>query len=253
MKYINRNTLLFLFIYAFAFFIFQMDSHAQEKATPPATETPAAASATKPVADSAPKAAATPAAATPATTPAAAPAAAPIKKKVKKMTAIFDTSMGQFKVKLHHLYTPKTVENFVGLAEGTKVWVDPKTNAQMKKPFFDGLIFHRVIKGFMIQGGDPMGTGFGGPGYTFEDEFVPDLKHDKAGVLSMANAGPNTNGSQFFITLGPTPHLNGKHTVFGEVIEGLDVVKAIGNTPTNRADDKPKTDVVIKKVTIVRE
>jgi peptidyl-prolyl cis-trans isomerase A (cyclophilin A) len=248
MKFVNRNTMLFLFIYAFAFFIFQIDTNAQEKAVPAAEPVTKSAPAAEPVAKSDP---ATDTAVK--ATPPKAATPAPIKKKVKKMTAIFDTSMGQFKIKLHHLYTPKTVDNFVGLAEGTKSWTDPKNNLPIKKPFFDGLIFHRVIKGFMIQGGDPLGTGYGGPGYTFEDEFVPDLKHDKPGILSMANAGPNTNGSQFFITLGPTPHLNGKHAVFGEVTEGLDVIKAIGNVPTNRADDKPKTDIVIKKVTIVRE
>lgn len=254
MKYVSRNTLLFLFIYAFAFFIFQIDTNAQDKAAPVAEPVAKSAPVAEPATKAAPATDTTAKAAPPtAVTPAVTPPPAPIKKKVKKMTAIFDTSMGQFKVKLHHLYTPKTVENFVGLAEGTKSWTDPKTNSPTKRPFFDGLIFHRVIKGFMIQGGDPLGTGYGGPGFTFEDEFVPDLKHDKPGILSMANAGPNTNGSQFFITLGPTPHLNGKHAVFGEVTEGLDVIKAIGNVPTNRADDKPKTDIVIKKVTIVRE
>lgn len=174
-------------------------------------------------------------------------------KRFTKMFALFETSKGNFKISLFYNYTPKTVENFVGLAEGTKEWTDVKEKKKVKKPLYDGLIFHRVIKGFMIQGGDPMGTGMGGPGYTFADEFHPNLKHSKAGILSMANAGPNTNGSQFFITLGPTPHLDNRHTVFGEVVEGMDVVEAIGAVETSRSNDKPIEPVVIKKVTIIRE
>ncbi|MCX7674237.1 MAG: peptidylprolyl isomerase [Bdellovibrionaceae bacterium] len=162
----------------------------------------------------------------------------------------FETSMGNFKIKLFTEQAPKTVENFVGLAEGTKEWTDPKTGQKQKKPFYDGLTFHRVIDGFMIQGGCPLGTGTGGPGYRFEDEFHPDLKHNKPGILSMANAGPNTNGSQFFITVAPTPHLDGRHSVFGEVVEGMDVVYAISRTPTDPRD-KPMTPVTIKKVSIV--
>lgn len=174
-------------------------------------------------------------------------------KRFTKMFAQFETTLGKFKVRLFHGHAPKTVANFVDLAEGTKEWTDPKTKDTMKKPFYNGLIFHRVIKGFMIQGGDPTGTGMSGPGYQFDDEFHPDLRHNKEGILSMANAGKNTNGSQFFITLAPTPHLDNRHSVFGEVIEGMDIVKAIGSTPTNRGNDKPKTDVVIKKITIIRE
>ena len=139
-------------------------------------------------------------------------------------TATFDTSEGTFKVKLYDDKAPNTVANFVGLAEGTKEWTDPKTNQKVTRPFYDGLVFHRVIDGFMIQGGCPMGNGMGGPGYKFADEFGPGLRHDSAGLLSMANAGPNTNGSQFFITLAPTPHLDNKHAIFGEVTEGKDVV-----------------------------
>jgi len=193
---------------------------------------------------------------TPATTKPLTAETAKTTKKVRfsKMFAKFETTLGDFKIKLFFAQAPKTVENFVELAEGTKTWTNPKTKSEMKAtPFYDGLIFHRVIKGFMIQGGDPMGNGTGGPGFTFKDEFHPDLTHHKEGILSMANAGPNTNGSQFFITLGATPHLNNRHSVFGEVVEGMDVVKKIGETPTDRSNDRPKTPVVIKKVTIIRE
>jgi peptidyl-prolyl cis-trans isomerase A (cyclophilin A) len=165
--------------------------------------------------------------------------------------AIFSTTEGDFTIKLHDKDAPKTVENFVGLAEGTKAWKDPKTGESLTKPYYNGLIFHRVIDGFMIQGGCPMGNGMGGPGFKFGDEFAPGLRHTKAGILSMANAGPNTNGSQFFITLGPTPHLDNRHSVFGEVVEGMDVVKKIGKTPTAR-QDRPATDIVINTVTIDR-
>lgn len=170
-------------------------------------------------------------------------------KGVKNMIAVFETSLGTFKVQLFNDKAPKTVANFVGLAEGTKEWTDPKTGEKVKKPFYDGLIFHRVIPNFMIQGGDPLGNGTGGPGYKFEDEFHPDLKHNKAGILSMANAGPNTNGSQFFITVASTPHLDRRHSVFGEVIEGMDVVFAISKVKTD-AGDRPTTPVVIKSVKI---
>jgi peptidyl-prolyl cis-trans isomerase A (cyclophilin A) len=155
--------------------------------------------------------------------------------------AAFDTTEGKFKIKLFADLVPKTVENFVSLAEGTKTG----------KPFYDGTIFHRVIPDFMIQGGDPEGTGRGGPGYRFADEFSPDLRHNKPGILSMANAGPNTNGSQFFITTVPTPHLDNRHSVFGEVVQGLDVVVAIGNVPRG-ANDRPLKDVVLNEVVISR-
>ena len=151
--------------------------------------------------------------------------------------ARFETSMGNFTVELFETEVPNTVGNFVKLAE---------------KNFYDGVIFHRVIDGFMIQGGDPEGTGRGGPGYKFADEFHPSLRHSKEGLLSMANAGPNTNGSQFFITLVPTPHLDGRHAVFGKVSDGMDVVKKIGKTPTARGD-RPVTDVVMKSVKIERK
>ena len=165
--------------------------------------------------------------------------------------AQFSTSEGSFTVKLHDQEAPRTVENFVGLAEGTREWTDPRTNQKVRKPYFDGTIFHRVIDGFMIQGGDPLGQGIGGPGYTFADEFHPALRHNKAGILSMANRGPNTNGGQFFITLGPTPHLDDRHSVFGEVVDGLDVVKIIGRTKTGPRD-RPIKDVVIESVKIER-
>ena len=137
------------------------------------------------------------------------------------------TSRGEILLRLHHQHAPNTVANFVGLAEGTKQWLDPITKQSRKNRFYDGLSFHRVIPNFMIQGGDPLATGSGGPGYQFENEIHPDLKHDRPGILSMANAGPNTNGSQFFITHIPTPWLDGKHTIFGEVISGMEVVDAV--------------------------
>lgn len=168
------------------------------------------------------------------------------KTKGKPVQAIFETSMGKFTIELFSDKAPKTVENFATLAEGTN------TKANKKGPFYDGLIFHRVIEGFMIQGGCPEGRGTGGPGYKFEDEFDASLKHDGPGILSMANAGPNTNGSQFFITLAATPHLNNRHSVFGKVTEGMDVVQSIGKTAT-AAGDRPIKDVTINKVTIVRK
>jgi peptidyl-prolyl cis-trans isomerase A (cyclophilin A) len=163
--------------------------------------------------------------------------------------AIFQTNQGTFTCRLFEKEAPKTVDNFVGLANGTKEWTDPKTGKKVQKRFYDGLIFHRVIPKFMIQGGDPEGTGRGGPGYKFEDECRPDLIFDKPGKLAMANAGPNTNGSQFFITTVPTPWLNNKHTIFGEVVEGQNVVESIESVKKGRGD-KPLEDVVIEKLEI---
>jgi cyclophilin family peptidyl-prolyl cis-trans isomerase len=152
----------------------------------------------------------------------------------ERPVAVFDTSMGTFKVELFTDLAPETSKNFIDLA---------------KKGFYDGVIFHRVIDGFMIQGGDPTGTGSGGPGYMIPDEFGPGLQHDRPGVLSMANAGPNTGGSQFFITLAPTPWLDGKHAIFGAVSEGMEVVSAIGKTKTGTAD-RPVVDVTINSITV---
>ena len=165
--------------------------------------------------------------------------------------ARFVTTEGNFTIRLFDEEAPRTVENFVGLAEGTKQWSDPRTNQKVQRPYYDGTIFHRVIDGFMIQGGDPLGQGIGGPGYNFADEFHPKLRHNKDGILSMANRGPNTNGGQFFITLAATPHLDDRHSVFGEVVEGTDVVRKIGQTPTGDRD-RPLKDIVIQKVTIER-
>jgi peptidyl-prolyl cis-trans isomerase A (cyclophilin A) len=169
-------------------------------------------------------------------------------KGVSEATAIIETNHGTMWVNLFVKQAPKTCANFIGLARGTLEWTGADRQKR-KEPFYDGLTFHRVIKGFMIQGGCPLGNGMGGPGYVFADEFHPQLKHTKAGILSMANAGRNTNGSQFFVTLGPTKHLDGKHAVFGEVVQGLDVLKAIGELKC-AGDDKPVQDVVIQRVTI---
>ena len=165
--------------------------------------------------------------------------------------AQFNTTEGSFTVRLYEQEAPRTVENFVGLAEGSKEWTDPRTNQKVKRPYYDGVIFHRVIDNFMIQGGDPLGQGIGGPGYNFADEFHPKLRHSKAGILSMANRGPNTNGGQFFITLGPTPHLDDRHSVFGEVVDGMDVVRRIGSTATGDRD-RPIKDIAIQSITIER-
>jgi peptidyl-prolyl cis-trans isomerase A (cyclophilin A) len=165
------------------------------------------------------------------------------------MIANFKTNMGTFTVKLFRDAAPKTVDNFVGLANGTKEFTDPKTGQKTKRRFYDGLIFHRVIASFMIQGGDPLGTGTGGPGYKFEDE-ANGLTFSKPGILAMANAGPNTNGSQFFITVAQTPWLNGKHTIFGEVTQGYDVVEKISKVEGTPGNNRPYNDVVIERIDI---
>src|SRR5438046_1931901 len=163
--------------------------------------------------------------------------------------AIFETLQGNIVVRLLEKEAPKTVANFVGLAEGTKEFTNEKTGQKEKRPFYDGLIFHRVIPQFMIQGGCPHGSGMGGPGYKFADEFHPSLNHSKAGFLSMANAGPNTNGSQFFITVAATPWLDNRHMIFGEVVEGYDVVEKISKVPRG-AQDRPVKEVRLNSVTI---
>jgi len=168
------------------------------------------------------------------------------------LTATLTTTQGTITVRLFPDHAPKTVRNFVELAEGGREWTDPRTGAVTKEKLYDGTIFHRVMSGFMIQGGDPLGTGTGGPGYRFGDEIHPDLRFDKPYLLAMANAGPGTNGSQFFITVGPTPWLNGKHTIFGEVIGGADVVDKISHVRT-APGDRPVTDVVLESVTIQRD
>ena len=166
--------------------------------------------------------------------------------------AVLHTNRGDIRLTLFDNQAPKTVANFVGLADGTKEWVDPTTGKPGSGPLYNGVTFHRVISGFMIQGGCPIGTGTGGPGYRFADEFHPELQFDRPYLLAMANAGPNTNGSQFFITVGKTPHLNFKHTIFGEVADqaSRDVVDAIATTATGRMD-KPIDDVVIESVDII--
>jgi peptidyl-prolyl cis-trans isomerase A (cyclophilin A) len=165
--------------------------------------------------------------------------------------ATLETSQGNIVVHLLEREAPKTVENFVGLAEGTKEFINEKTGKKEKRPFYDGLIFHRVIPQFMIQGGCPHGSGMGGPGYKFADEFHPSLKHSKPGKLSMANSGPNTNGSQFFITVAATPWLDNKHSIFGEVVEGQDVADKVSQVPRD-SSDRPRTPVTLQKVRIER-
>ena len=167
------------------------------------------------------------------------------KEDIERAVAIFDTNMGTFEAELYVKECPETVWNFINLAEGRQ----PTTK---EGGFYDKLTFHRIIEGFVIQGGCPIGTGAGGPGYTFKDEFSPYLRHNSEGILSMANAGPGTNGSQFFITLSATPHLNHRHTVFGKVIKGMEVVREIGTVETG-PNDRPKKPVFINTITIERE
>jgi peptidyl-prolyl cis-trans isomerase A (cyclophilin A) len=176
---------------------------------------------------------------------------APEPAKAGDLLAVIETAMGSIQIRLFSEKAQRTVENFVGLAGGTKAWKDPKTGQWVKRPFYEGLTFHRVVPGFAIQGGDPAGDGTGGPGFTFEDEFHPSLKHDRPGVVTMANRGKNTNGSQFMITLRALPALDGRHSVIGEVLSGMEVVEAISKVPTD-TKYKPLSAVVIRKVDIKR-
>ncbi len=164
--------------------------------------------------------------------------------------ATLRTNRGDIVIELFDERAPRTVENFVGLATGEQTWQDPNSGDDMSgTPLYEDVLFHRVIDGFMIQTGDPTGTGRGGPGYTFDDEFHPELRHDGPGIVSMANAGPNTNGSQFFITLDATPHLDDRHSVFGQVTDGMDVVESIGSEETD-PNDRPVEDVILESVSI---
>lgn len=167
----------------------------------------------------------------------------------RDLYATFDTTEGKIVVKLFSKDAPQTVENFVGLATGEKEWTHPATQEKKKTPLYDGTIFHRCISNFMIQGGDPLGKGTGGPGYKFADEFKSGRKFDRPGLLAMANSGPNTNGSQFFITAAATTWLNNKHTIFGEVVQGQDVVDRVANVIPKGANDRPNRDVKITKLT----
>lgn len=190
----------------------------------------------------------------PAVTPPVAEETVVKKPEKKEMLAVMkirhgDNALGEIVVKLYPAKTPVTVENFVDLAKGDKVFVDSRTRQQVKRPFYNGLTFHRIIKNFMIQGGCPIGNGTGGPGYRFKDEFVSGLSFDRPGILAMANSGPGTNGSQFFITTVPTPWLNGRHTIFGEVIKGMDVVKKMEAVKTG-SGDRPVTPVILEEVVI---
>jgi peptidyl-prolyl cis-trans isomerase A (cyclophilin A) len=228
-------------------------AHAQTAGAKPAPPKPAAPTA-KPATP--PPTTAKPAG--PTTKPSTATPAAPAMTAAKYgpgVYALFTTNQGNFIARLFDKDAPNTVQNFVGLAEGKKQWKDPKTGRLIRRPYYNNVLFHRVIPNFMIQGGDPEGTGMGGPGYTFPDEISPNHRHNKPGILSMANRGPNTNGGQFFITVAPYPSLDGHYSIFGEIVEGQEVVNAISKVPRKMADpgkDRPLTPVIIKQVKIER-
>jgi len=173
-------------------------------------------------------------------------------KMSKKIYATFETSLGNFTCMLYPESAPKTVENFIGLAKGDKQWTDPKTDKKTKEPLYKDLVFHRVIPDFMIQGGDPIGNGTGGPGYKFEDEIDDILTFSNPGTLAMANSGPDTNGSQFFITVAATPWLHGKHTIFGRVVEGQEIVETISKVKKDQRD-RPLEPVILKKIEIIEK
>ncbi|MFA4966796.1 MAG: peptidylprolyl isomerase [Candidatus Margulisiibacteriota bacterium] len=170
----------------------------------------------------------------------------------KQLFATFDTSLGKIVCELYSKEAPQTVTNFTGLAEGKIKWTDPKTKEVVQTPLYNGTVFHRVIPNFMIQGGDPLGLGIGGPGYQFQDEISPNLHFDKVGRLAMANSGPNTNGSQFFITVAKTPWLDGHHTIFGQVIKGQDIADKIANAERSE-NDRPVTSIVLNSITITNK
>jgi peptidyl-prolyl cis-trans isomerase A (cyclophilin A) len=191
--------------------------------------------------------------------PASAAATAPASSAAKHGPGVYAhiiTNNGTMVARLYDKEAPKTVQNFVGLAEGKKQWRNPRTKTMVRRPYYNNLTFHRIIPNFMIQGGDPTGTGMGGPGFKFNDEVTPKLKHDRPGIVSMANAGPNTNGGQFFITVAPYPTLDGHYSIFGEVVEGLDNVMAISKVPTTGArgnpQNRPLKPVIMKSVRIER-
>jgi len=168
---------------------------------------------------------------------------------MSETTAVLETTKGEIEIELYEERAPSTVENFIGLATGTREWEDPETGETRSDPLYENVDIHRVIEDFMIQTGDPTGTGRGGPGYSFDDEFHDELTHDSAGIVSMANSGPDTNGSQFFITLDAQPHLDGKHAVFGAVTDGMDVVEEIGAVSTD-ASDNPTEELQVESVSI---
>jgi peptidyl-prolyl cis-trans isomerase A (cyclophilin A) len=246
--------------FVFALALAALPASAQTAGAKPTTPAKPAAPTAKPATPQKPTAkpaapTSTPAkpAAPKAATAAAAPAAAT--KYGPGTYAVFTTSNGNFIARLFDKDAPNTVQNFVGLAEGKKQWKDPKSGRMIRRPYYNNVIFHRVIPNFMIQGGDPLGVGTGGPGYEFPDEISPNHRHDKPGMMSMANHGPNTNGGQFFITVAPYPSLDGHYSIFGEIVEGQDVVNAISKVPRTMngpGKDRPVTPVVIKQVKIER-
>lgn len=261
-----KNVFIFVFIYFLAFAVFSLHANAQNQSPEQPQAQPAQPEAQPEVSTNAEVPPGQPATSTQTQEKQPEPADAPSHahdgqiKTYKRIFAVFETSMGTFKARLFHTQAPRTVENFIALAEGTKMWRDPKTKEYVKRPLYTNLKFHRVRKGFVIQSGDPYLDlpGINELGFVLDDEFRPELRHVKPGILSMVNRYPakNTNGSQFFITLadlsGPNG-LDGKNPVFGEVVEGMDVVFNIGSVPVNRRNDRPLKDVILKSVKIIKE